>query len=420
MRWPTQPMAVVAPPLAADVQFADEQEIWHLTLDQIESHTGRISKKQVGPAGKAGNSTFTFDQGNVLYSKLRPYLNKVIRPDEPGIATTELIPLRPDPRVLDPMFLTHYLRSPQFVSFASACVAGAKMPRIIMPKFWEYQVPLPPLSEQRRIVETLDQAVEVRVLDGEANARAERILPTLFLKMFGPSRNWSAHPRAALLGNLVKITSGATPSKTNADLWDGTMPWVSPKDMKRDFVEDSEDHVSRSAVNEANLKIVPVGSVLIVVRGMILAHSVPVALSVSELTINQDMKALIPRDDGVSGAYVWAALKVAKSQLLGRVRTAGHGTRKLDTPEVLDLPIVVPTSDERRAVDEAVLWLEHSSRRRAQRSGLLQRLLSTLSHRAFSGELTASWSEAHSEQLLQEMERQARVLRASVPQGTHA
>jgi type I restriction enzyme S subunit len=125
--------------------------VWHLTLDQIESGTGRIVDKQIAPASAAGSSTYVFDSGNVLYSKLRPYLNKVVRPAEAGIATTQLVPLRPQPRVLCPEFLAYYLRSPRFVAFASGCVAGAKMPRVITAKLWQHEVPVPPLQGARML-----------------------------------------------------------------------------------------------------------------------------------------------------------------------------------------------------------------------------------------------------------------------------
>jgi hypothetical protein len=97
MNWLTAPLRKVAPSVTAQCNFVPEDKVWQLSLDQIEGDTGEIIEKNYAPASEAGASTIYFDEGNVLYSKLRPYLNKVALPDEPGIATTELIPLRPDP-----------------------------------------------------------------------------------------------------------------------------------------------------------------------------------------------------------------------------------------------------------------------------------------------------------------------------------
>lgn len=114
MKWRKVKLEYIAPAQPASVRFQPNEVVWHLTLDQIESGTGNIINKRMAPVTEAGSSTYVFDSGNVLYSKLRPYLNKVVHPREPGIATTELIPLRPRPDVLNADYLTYYLRSPFF------------------------------------------------------------------------------------------------------------------------------------------------------------------------------------------------------------------------------------------------------------------------------------------------------------------
>ena len=74
----------------------DHDEVWNLNLDQIEPHSGRVLAKRMVSTSDLGPSTFAFDRGTVLYSKLRPYLNKVVVADDAGVATTELVPLRCD------------------------------------------------------------------------------------------------------------------------------------------------------------------------------------------------------------------------------------------------------------------------------------------------------------------------------------
>lgn len=139
------------------------------------------------------------------------------------------------------------------------------------------QIPilLPSLSEQRRIVEVLDQAERLRRLRAEADSKADRIFPALLAQAIGSPSSWPSDPRSRALGDLIDPVSGATPSKTNRDYWNGEVPWVSPKDMKRDFLSDAQDHVSQLALDETTLKVVEPDNVLIVVRGMILETAVP-------------------------------------------------------------------------------------------------------------------------------------------------
>jgi len=273
---------------------------------------------------------------------------------------------------------------------------------------------LPPPSEQHRIVEILDQADALRKKRTEAGAKAERILPALFIKMFRDPVGWVSETNTKLLGSVVEIQSGGTPSKQNPDFWKGEVPWVSPKDMKQDILFDATDHISRSAVEQTNLKYVDPGAVLIVVRGMILAHTVPIALAGCQLTINQDMKALQPKRSDIDSAYLYAALKASSSPLLSQVRTAAHGTRKLDTDEFLRLPILIPPPQDLEKFRRRMTRCQQIMSGVKKTEEMFDRLFETLLYRAFSGDLTAKWREAHMKELLAEMEEQARYLNSGV------
>lgn len=267
-----------------------------------------------------------------------------------------------------------------------------------------------PLSEQHRIVEILDQADHLRRLRAEADAKADRILPALLFHALGNPKDWAADPSSQPLEKLVQPVSGGTPSKRNRALWSGDIPWVSPKEMKSDFICDTQDHVSATALEETNISLVGPGSALIVVRGMILARDVPVALSLRRVTFNQDMKALLPRSNDVTGAYVWAALYLAKPLLQTLVRTAGHGTRKLDTPDLMEFPIPRPDSVRLARIASIVEHRRLVIERRQRAAEELDRLFAVLLSKAFEGSLTASWREKHIEELRQEMEHQTQAL----------
>ena len=268
-------------------------------------------------------------------------------------------------------------------------------------------VPIPPLSEQRRIVEILDQADRLCHLRTKADAKADRILPALMMRVLGNPATWEPGPHCRPLESFVRPVSGATPSRKTGRFWANDMPWITPKDMKRDFLTDSQVHVSQAALEETNLKVVERGNALIVVRGMILARNVPVAVNLCPITINQDMKALIPKTKEVTGAYVWAALRLAKERLRVLVRTAGHGTRKLDTPDLMQFSIPRPNSEMLMQVDSIVAQHRLSLERRQQSRRLIDRLFAVALRKAFNGSLTAAWRETHQKELLHQMERQA-------------
>lgn len=120
---------------------------WLLNLDKIESQSGRILDKEYKTLAEIGNSTYYFDDEYVLYSKLRPYLNKVALPDENGFATTELVPLKPQ-HYLNRVYLAYLLRSDSFVSWINSQSAGTKMPRASMDSLRKFQVMIPPIDDQ--------------------------------------------------------------------------------------------------------------------------------------------------------------------------------------------------------------------------------------------------------------------------------
>lgn len=211
----------------------------------------------------------------------------------------------------------------------------------------------------------------------------------MFLEIFGdPVRNekgWDTEP----FSQIGKFTSGGTPSKTREDFWIGDYPWVSPKDMKVPKIFDSKDHISAKVFDETPLKRISPGHLLIVVRGMILAHSFPVAINMVDVAINQDMKA-IKLKNNLRTAYVFHCLNALKRQILKLITTAGHGTKKFDSDVMLKLLIPVPPLDMQ---DKFLLVAEKIEQTKSyyQKSLTnLQTLYSALSQQAFKGELDLS------------------------------
>jgi type I restriction enzyme S subunit len=406
MMWPTVPLEKIAPAQTPNIRFSSDESVWHLTLDQVESHTGNIVNKKITPASTAGTSTNVFDDGNVLYSKLRPYLNKVICPTEPGIATTELVPLRPRKDLLDRHYLAYYLRSKHFLGFANVAVAGVKMPRIIMAKFWKHQVPLPPLSEQHRIVEILDQADALRKKRAEADAKASRILPALFYKMFGdPTTNPKGWPVAAI-GEMCDVVSGATPRTNNPDFWGGAIKWATPKDLSGNpsfVINETERTITDAGYASCSTSMLPAGAIL-------LSSRAPIGLSAIAgvpMCTNQGFKNLIIRHS-LDPWYLlaWLRLRAEYLNSLGRGATFKEVSKSI----VESIRVPVPPLKMQQVFATELQTIHKGGFLRRIAAERINDLFSNLLHRAFTGDLTAKWREAHMEELLAEMAAQAKAL----------
>jgi len=151
------------------------------------------------------------------------------------------------------------------------------------------------------------------------------------------------------LGRLGRVLGGGTPSKSQPEYWGGDIPWVTPKDMKRDRIANSIDHISEAALAGSAVKLIRTGSLLMVVRGMILAHSFPTALTIAPVTINQDMKALEPFDRRLAEMLLLLT-KGRRVTSLGFVERSTHGTGRLATHDVFDLPLPLPPLAEQHRI----------------------------------------------------------------------
>lgn len=174
---PTQKMSEVAPEIPSSKEQSGQ--VWQLNLDMIESKSGKIISKVYIDKDDVSSSTTAFDATNVLYSKLRPNLNKVVVPDESGYCTTELLPLKPNAKLLDRVFLATLLRNEEFVQWAINHSAGTKMPRVSLSAFREFRIIVPPMEKQLEFVRIAEQAERTKASLNKGIEAIEAVIRSL-------------------------------------------------------------------------------------------------------------------------------------------------------------------------------------------------------------------------------------------------
>ncbi|MGN4963791.1 restriction endonuclease subunit S [Aeromonas dhakensis] len=131
-------------------------DVWLLDLEDIEKDTSKLLYRAFYEERESKSNKSTFKCGDVLYGKLRPYLNKVIIADLDGVCTTEIVPIVPGDG-LHPAYLKYLLKSPAFQRYVNSLMYGVKMPRLGTEDAIKSVHPLPPLAEQHRIVAKVDE-----------------------------------------------------------------------------------------------------------------------------------------------------------------------------------------------------------------------------------------------------------------------
>jgi type I restriction enzyme S subunit len=192
---------------------------------------------------------------------------------------------------------------------------------------------------------------------------------------------------------------GKTPSKSVPAYWtNGTIPWTSPKDMKSFLLKNSEDKISELAIKSGGMKLLPKDSVLFVTRSGILSHTIPVALTAIETTINQDIKAVTPNEVTLP-KYLAYLLKGMEREILEGCSKDGTTVASVET-ELLErkaFPLAPHTEQKRIAAKlDALLARVDATREHLDRiPTLLKRFRQSVLAAATSGRLTEDWRAQH-------------------------
>ena len=203
------------------------------------------------------------------------------------------------------------------------------------------------VEEQRRLVDLLKEKRQAIISHAVTKGLDSRVA----IKNSGV--DWlgdvPAHWQVTKLKHLASLKSGGTPSKDNLGYWSGDIPWASAKDLKSDDLADTIDHITETAIADGAAQLAPPGSVVVLVRGMMLARTFPVVRILVPMAINQDLKALNGRQ-GVSNEYLAWLLRGTAPETLNRLDEAGHGTKALRMEAWLSMPVPLPPLAEQERI----------------------------------------------------------------------
>ena len=366
-------------------EWLDSPVDGYIRMLQIRDFTQQESTKP--EYVKASSRLKYCDEDDVLVARYGASIGKILR-GLAGAYNVAIMKTVPIAEKVDKDYLYYFLISSSFQNFITQDGSRAAQAGFNKEDLKEVMLPLPPIETQRKIAAVLDKAQEMIDLRKAQLEKLDEFLRSVFLDMFGDPvmERVSRWPRRNV-NEICKIVSGGTPSKDISAYWVGTIPWVSPKDMKTKLLIDSIDHISAQAVKNTNLKILPEKTILIVVRGMILARNLPIALTQSPATINQDMKGLIIKNNQVEPIYLLHAMLNSERQLMTMISNSAHGTKRVETDDIGNFGVFLPPLPLQTQFAAIVEATEAQKALMQQSLTEMENNFNSLMQRAFRGDL---------------------------------
>jgi len=381
---PKYPIKKIAELIEYETKRNTNNHVPYVGLEDILSNSGKfVGTKE---PKEVRSTTYSFSPDHVLYGRLRPYLNKVLLPDFEGHCSTEIIPIKTKNNI-NKKFFFYWITSFPVVEKINKTCTGARMPRANLNAILNLTIPIPPLPEQQRIVDILDQsftAIDLAIENTEICIQKtnELFLSILMMLFSNLQKNCPVHS----LGNLCTIVGGGTPSKSKTEFFEGNIPWATVRDMKNDYITETEFKITETAVNKSATNIIPKTNVVIATR----VGLGKVCILQDDTAINQDLKGIIPNNKNLNNKYLFWWFK-SNSKFIEE-NGAGATVKGVKLPFINNLKIAVPSFDEQLQIVEKLDNLHEQTLNLVsayqKKISLLQELKQSILHKAFQGELS--------------------------------
>ena len=359
----------------------------YIGLESIVSHTGTLHEYQPSFGASIKSTKNVFHKNEILYGKLRPYLNKVHLANMDGICSTDIYVLQVDQQKILPSFAANYLRSPSVLSILSSAMAGANLPRINHDALLNIQIPVPALPEQERIVNLLDEADQLRKLRGQADKRSAELIPALFEEMFGdPDKN----PKGWQVKRLQELCQQISDIDHNMPkAIDDGVPFISAKDLtdNHKILFDNVKKISRADFVRLSRKIKPQ-------RGDIIYSRIGAKLGKARLVeVDFDFLAsyscctIRPNQKAANSVFLCVFLNMPSvlSKALQGVRAIG--VPDLGMGEINDFKVILPPLSLQNEFASHISAIYDIEEDQSSSRKNLDALFQSMLHRAFQGEL---------------------------------
>ena len=375
-------------------------------LEEIQDGgRGGITIRQTKPQEIESLKT-RFIAGDILYGRLRPYLNKVGIAPQSGVCSTEIWAFTPNP-LIDSRFASFFLASSFFVDRVASLAKGANLPRLDSASFDSIEIPLPPLSEQQRIVEILQEVEEISRLRVEAEAKTTELIPAIFFDHFVGGQDHDFQP----LHKLAEVVSGVAIGRKMKGMT-VEVPYLRVANVQAGFVDLSEIKTTNATEEEVVQFGLKKGDVLLTEGGDFdkLGRGCLWEGQIEPCIHQNHVFRVRPIPGKLNSQFFANYLQSAKAKhyfLRCAKKTTNLASINLTQLNLLPVP-KISVEDQNRFELQIQAAGECTTQSSEKTFIALARVLS--SH-AFSGQLTADWREVNKDMLATEAHERDKALK---------
>ena len=367
-------------------------------MPSVDGQTGAITQPQERIFAEVSRGYTYFEEGDVLFAKITPCMQNGKHAIASGLGngfgfgSTEFHVLRPSGAVLAE-WVHKFLRQPSVLAEAVHHFRGSVgQQRVPKEYLHSLQIPLPPLTEQKRIAALLNQQmayVEKARQAAEEMLEAAQALPGAFLRQVFPAHG-DALPAGwqwTKLGDVCKIVSGSTPKTNVTAYWNGTVTWITPTDMGKlttKYISSSQRAITQTGYASCSTKLIPAGAVIMSTRAPI-GH---LGIASVPLCTSQGCKTFVPGAD-VDTEFLYFSLltHIEDIQALG----SGSTFQEVSKTKLSKFEICLPPLTEQKRIaallKEQMAYVETVRMSAREQLDAINALPAALLRRAFAGTL---------------------------------
>ncbi|OJE17684.1 hypothetical protein A9490_13715 [Bacillus thuringiensis] len=258
---------------------------------------------------------------------------------------------KPNRTVINSEYLYYYLKSPLYLQPLINNAKGSTQKFVSLGMLRKSPIILPPLNEQKRIVEKvkrlLNKIEDAKQLIKEAKEMFELRRTAIIKTILKEGLNEDNLPygwKSIEIKDLFNIFGGGTPSKAKEGYWNGNIPWISAKDMKTTYISNTMDYITEEGLKNSSAKLAQRGSIAMVVRSGILQRTLPVSYLLTDCTVNQDLKIFDSGNELINKYFMWY-VKGNEKSLLHNYSKSGTTVNSIEFEKFKSHEILLPPMD---------------------------------------------------------------------------